>query len=327
MSVNLISCSPTTIYIHDGITSTISSSFSAPNSGCKGLAFDGSDLVSSDTSTDKIYIHDGITSTITSSFSPSSTDPGGLTFGGTNLISCHSDKTIYVYDDTSSSVLTSFSGDSNMGGGITGLTYDDDNNNLISCGVGTNRDTYHKICIHDGISSTISTRFDSPDTYPEGLGFNDGNLISSSRGAGAAQGTVYIHDGISSTISSSFTLSHYPYGITIAPTAKPSAPTSLKCEGATNPAGITDKNPELTAVYNHIYGHDGRYYRVQVSRDSNFTDIVWDSEKTRLPTDISKGDTCSPISVGQTLPLDGSKYYWRIKFWDVNDNEGDWSTE
>jgi len=327
MSVNLISCSLTKIYIHDGITSTILSSFSPPNGASEGLAFDDTDLISCDRSTGKIYIHDGITSTILSSFSAPSSSPKGLAFGGTNLISCHYNKMIYVYDDTTSSVLMSFSGDSNMGGGITGLTYDEDNNNLISCGVGTNRDTYHKICIHDGISSTISSKFNSPDTYPEGLGFNDGNLISSSRGVGAAQGTVYIHDGVSSTISSSFTLSHYPYGITLAPTSKPSAPTNLKCEGAANPTAVTDRNPELTAVYSHIYGYDGRYYRVQVSRDSSFTDIVWDSGKKRLPTDVSKGDTCPPISVGQTLPLDGSKYYWRIKFWDVNDNEGDWSTE
>jgi len=281
-------------------------------------------LISCDTNTDKIYIHDGISSAISSSFSSPGIDPTGLAFGSPNLISCdaNTDK-IYIHDGISSTILSSFSSPSST---PTGLSFD--GSNLISCDMDAD-----KIYIHDDISSAISSSFSSPNTKPAGLGFDDSNLISCYYDAGK----IYIHDGISSTILSSFSSPGIgPGGLTTAPTSKPSAPTNLKCdsaptnlkcEGTANPTAVTDRNPELTAVYSHIYGYDGRYYRVQVSRDSNFTDIIWDSEKTRLPTDISKGDTCPPISVGQTLPLDGSKYYWRIKFWDVNDNEGDWSTE
>jgi len=316
MTVNLISSTLTDgkIYIHDGISSTILSSFDSPTDQPQGLAFDGSNLISC-TYGSKIYIHDGISSTILSSFDSPGTAKTGLAFDGSNLISCsHNPGKIYIHDGISSTILSSFD---SPGGWPNGLAFD--GSNLISC----NYYTADKIYIHDGISSTILSSFDSPGAEPYGLAFDGSNLISCS----GRLGKIYIHDGISSTILSSFAAPGWPGGLEIAPTSKPSAPTNLKCEGAANPTAVTDRNPELTAVYSHIYGYDGRYYRVQVSRDPNFTDIVWDSGKKRLYTDVSKGDTCQPITVGQTLPLDGSKYYWRIKFWDVNDNEGDWSTE
>jgi len=320
---NLISCDFDTyrIYIHDGISSTILSSFIVSSGDWRptGLAFDGANLISCITNIvaggGKIYIHDGVSSTILSSFSSPDTAPQGLTFNGANLISCDygADK-IYIHDGVSSTILSSFSSPSTF---PQGLAFD--GTNLISCDYDTK-----KIYIHDGVSSTILSSFSSPDTAPRELAFDGTNLIS----CDSYIDKIYIHDGVSSTILSSFpSPGSRPYGLTIAPITKPSKPTNLKCEGAANPEGITDRNPELTATYSHIYGYDGRYYRVQVSRTSNFSDIVWDSGKKRLITDISKGDTCQPITVGQTLPLDGSKYYWRIKFWDVNDNEGDWSTE
>jgi len=311
VAVNLVHCYTYTIYIHDGISSTILSSFTCASGDWRltGLAFDGTNLISCmyylTSGASKINIHDGVSSTILSSFSGPENNLSGLAFDGTNLIS--SDEKIYIHDGVSSTILFSF--DAPPIGPVGGLAFD--GTNLIS-------GSKSKIYIHDGVSSTILSSFDAPADIG-GLAFDGTNLIS---GGG---GKIYIHDGVSSTILSSF--DQFLFGLGVVPTAKPSIPTSLKCEGAVNPIGVTDRNPELTAVYSHIYGYDGRYYRVQVSRTSNFSDIVWDSGKKRLITDISKGDTCQPISVGQTLPLDGSKYYWRIKFWDVNDNEGDWSTE
>jgi len=322
VAVNLISCDGypgNRIYIHDGISSTILSSFAGPGESSypdpSGLAFNGTNLISCDVNADRIYIHDGISSTILSSFASPGSSPTGLAFDGTNLISCDATSAkIYIHDGISSTILSSFAG---PGSALNGLAFD--GTNLISCDLNAN-----KIYIHDGISSTILSSFASPGDFPAGLAFDGTNLISCDYGTDK----IYIHDGISSTILSSFASpGTWPAGLEVAPTAKPSTPTNLKCEGAVNPTGVTDRNPELTATYSHIYGYDGRYYRVQVSRTSNFSDIVWDSGKKRLITDISKGDTCQPISVGQTLPLDGSKYYWRIKFWDINDNEGDWSTE
>jgi hypothetical protein len=79
------------IYVHDGISSTISSSFASPGTLPSGLAFDDTNLISCDSDTDMIYVHDGISSTILSSFSSPGTGITSLTFDGTNLISCDSD--------------------------------------------------------------------------------------------------------------------------------------------------------------------------------------------------------------------------------------------
>jgi hypothetical protein len=64
------------------------SSFVAPSTGPTGLTFDGTNLISCDTVSDRIYIHDGITSSILSSFPSPSGTILGLAFTGTNLISC-----------------------------------------------------------------------------------------------------------------------------------------------------------------------------------------------------------------------------------------------
>ena len=80
-------------------TGTIFSSFPSPSSSPAGLAYDGTNLISCDYSTDRIYIHDGVSSTILSSFSSPGQVPYGLTYDGTNLISCDfSSDRIYVHD-------------------------------------------------------------------------------------------------------------------------------------------------------------------------------------------------------------------------------------
>jgi 6-phosphogluconolactonase (cycloisomerase 2 family) len=78
---NLISCDlgEDKIYIHDGITSSISSSFSSPATSIFGLAYDGENLISTDLTEDKIYIHDGITATVDSSFDSPASDLRGVT--------------------------------------------------------------------------------------------------------------------------------------------------------------------------------------------------------------------------------------------------------
>jgi len=306
---NLISCGSNKIYIHDGISSTIISSFASPGSSTNGLAFDGTNLISCDDIADKIYIHDGISSTILSSFNSPGAHPKGLAFDGTNLISSDSgDSKIYIHDSISSTISSSFA---SPGDYPSGLAFD--GTNLISC------DYIGKIYIHDSISSTILSSFNSPGENPQGLAFDGTNLISASN-------KIYIHDGISSTILSSFD-SPGRIGLEIAPPAKPSLPTNLKCEGATNPTAVADTTPEFTAIYNHPYGYLAEYYRIQISRTPSFSDIVWDSGKVNLPSKISKGKQCQPIECKVTLPLDGSTYYWRIKFWDVGGKESDWSVE
>ena len=279
-------------------------------------------LISCDKDSGKIYIHNGISSGILGSFDSPYTWPSELAYDSStgNLISCDRDANkIYIHDGISSGILGSFDSPSNS---PIGLAYDSSTGNLISCDYHT-----YEIYIHDGISSSVLSSFNAPSSYPHALTYDSstGNLISYCGGTGK----IYIHDGISSGILGSpfNSPSTGPQGLTIAPPSSPLAPDTLKCEGATNPSEVTDRYPELTAIYHHPYDTNGRYYRVQVANDAGFSSIVWDSGKKHLPTDIANGATCQPISVGHKLLLNGSKYYWRIKFWDILDNEGLWSTE
>jgi len=302
------------IYVHDGISSTILLSFSSPGDEPYGLAYNGTNLISSDSIKDGIYIHDGISSTILSSFSSPAADITELAYDGANLISADSgvDK-IYIHDGVSSTILSSFSSPSS---GPGGLTYN--GTNLISSDMASD-----KIYIHDGISSTILSSFSSPGADPKGLAYDGTNLISIDYFNG-----IYIHDGISSTILSNFSSpSTNPSGLTTAPSAAPSKPTGLKCEGQINPTNVTDQQPEFYATYDHIYGYKGKYVRIQIATDPSFSNIVWDSGKVAIPGDLVDAGT-SDVYIGSSkhkFALDGTTYYWRCKFWDVSDNEGDWS--
>jgi len=277
MAKNLISCSDK-IYIHDGISSTILFSFSAPTA-TEGLAFNGTNLVSCNAPVSgdhKIWIHNGISATISSSFISPDTYPKGLAFDGANLISCTS--------------------------------------NL------------DKIWVHDGVSSTILSSFAAPTTFQRGLAFDGTNLISCDDASGSNK--IWVHDGVSSTILSSFAApATNTRGLTVGPESKPFKPTGLKCEGQVNPTNITDRNPEFYATYKHPYGYQGKYVRIQIATDINFFNIVWDSGKVHIPGDLVNSGT-SNVYIGSSkykFPLDGTTYYWRCKFWDDSDNEGDWS--
>jgi len=106
----------------------------------------------------------------------------------------------------------------------------------------------------------------------------------------------------------------------------PSAPTSLLCEGQTNPTRVTDTTPEFSAIYNDPdVGDAAKYYRIQVDDQSNFSSPHWDSGKTSMPS-VTVGNRCSDISYSGSALTRGTTYYWRIEFWDAAGNEGAWST-
>ena len=109
----------------------------------------------------------------------------------------------------------------------------------------------------------------------------------------------------------------------------PIASTGLKTEGETNPLEVFDNTPEFTAIYNDPNIVDTAIsYRIQVSKTTNFSSPIWDSGQKVLSTPIGRGTEISPISYGgPPFALDGTIYYWRIKFWDDENAEGDWSLE
>ncbi|MCJ7829609.1 hypothetical protein MUP50_00780, partial [Patescibacteria group bacterium] len=107
----------------------------------------------------------------------------------------------------------------------------------------------------------------------------------------------------------------------------PTAPTSLQTEGQTNPTNITDETPEFSAVYNDPNLNDiADAYQIQVDDDSDFGSPLWDSG-AEIPMDnCNQGARCQDISYAGSALTHGTQYYWRIKYWDVGDLEGVWST-
>lgn len=108
----------------------------------------------------------------------------------------------------------------------------------------------------------------------------------------------------------------------------PSSPSGLLTDSQTNPSGIINTLPQFSAIFNDPDSSDtGIHYQIQVNTQSNFSGTtLWDSGKTSLTT-INNGTRSSNITyAGTPLSLDGSTYYWRIKFWDNSGAEGTWSS-
>ena len=115
--------------------------------------------------------------------------------------------------------------------------------------------------------------------------------------------------------------------ITVVLNSAPTAPTSLLCEGLSNPQAVTDLMPEFSAVYNDPDSGDiATQAYIQVNTSSAFDGTsMWDSGWFAI-SNVTAGNRCADISyAGATLDLDGSDYYWRIKFKDDDGAEGAWS--
>ena len=108
-----------TIYIHDGISSNIKTSFLSPAHPYvrfpRGLTVINGDLINADANSDMIYVHNGITETVKNSFASPKPQPNGLTNDGNNLISGDNgtygveDDLIYIHSGITSTITKSFS--------------------------------------------------------------------------------------------------------------------------------------------------------------------------------------------------------------------------
>ena len=110
--------------------------------------------------------------------------------------------------------------------------------------------------------------------------------------------------------------------------AAPMAPIDLLVDGEINNIYIATRTPSFSAVYNDSEGDDAAYYRIQVS--SNYVDwnsLVWDSAKSTIISELNSGERNEDIRyLGNELIFNKKKYHWRIKFWNENDEEGEWSS-
>lgn len=115
----------------------------------------------------------------------------------------------------------------------------------------------------------------------------------------------------------------------------PTGPTELYTgcvsaqSGSTNPTGLKCGTPVFSAVYNDSDPYaTSRKFRVQVNTQADFAGTsLWDSGSggTSMP-DVAQGSrTWDIVYAGDPLTYATTTYYWRIKFWDHSNFEGDWS--
>lgn len=68
------------------------------------------------------------------------------------------------------------------------------------------------------------------------------------------------------------------------------------------------------------------YYQIQVNTQSDFGGTsMWDSGKTSM-TSTTAGQRSPTFTYSGSTLQQGVTYYWRIKFWDMNDNDSAWSS-
>jgi hypothetical protein len=90
---------------------------------------------------------------------------------------------------------------------------------------------------------------------------------------------------------------------------------------------VTDTTPEFSAIFSDPDASDtGVYYEIEVNTQSDFFGtVMWDSTKTAI-SPITNGSRSTDISyAGTTLSLNGTTYYWRMRFWDNNGAVSNWS--
>ena len=165
-----------------------------------------------------------------------------------------------------------------------------------------------------GITDSVVNKI----TYDSGT-TNQGHVDSSNTYSSPSNPTDATHDNNKYAVYITYTASG---GGNNAPTA----PTSLLTEGSTNPTDISDSTPEFSAIYNDPDASDSaKFYNIQVATSSGFASTYWDSGKTAMAT-TSQGARSPEISYGGSALASSTTYYWRIKFWDVADAAGVWST-
>lgn len=117
-----------------------------------------------------------------------------------------------------------------------------------------------------------------------------------------------------------------PFSFTTSPPVR--SPTSLLTNGLVNPTSVTSTNPYFSAICEGSFaGQTFTKYQIQVSIDSTFGSILWDSGSAGTSmTTCNVGSRSQDITYGGTaLPLDQKVYFWRIKFWDSDGSQGPFS--
>jgi RHS repeat-associated protein len=169
------------------------------------------------------------------------------------------------------------------------------------------------------ISATTSSRF----CIREGHDTSNNAVINTS--------SIWKYEGIDAATSEAAGTSKDPY-LTISytvPDTVPSTTTHLLSEDQTNPINVIDPQPRFSGQYNDgDVGDLATSYELQIATSTTgFSSPFWDSGKITLTPNVTAGNQSQDLSyTGSALSLDHTTYYWRIKFWDLADVGGAWST-
>lgn len=202
------------IFVHDGITSALKTSFAAIGTSSRGLGWDGTNLLEGRSI--RIYVHVGLTTTISSSFptTPINYPVYGVTWVG------DIDAASQTYHTVAMNRVVRYEGKTSVVKTNNPIYDKVQNNRDITWAAGdlvTSERQTPKIYVWSGFTTTLDDSFAAP-TDISGLTWDSVglNLISSSDGTNKK---IYIHSGKSSTISSSFDYpqspSYYPRGLTM----------------------------------------------------------------------------------------------------------------
>ena len=127
-----------------------------------------------------------------------------------------------------------------------------------------------------------------------------------------------------STQPASFTTQAAP----LSPTALFVGSSEAQSGAQGNPVNLIDLNPAFSAIYQHQNtGVDGTKVKVQVSTDATFVDVThWNSGQIAI-ANVANGARCADVIYNGQLLRGNTRYFWRLRFYDTNDNPGPWSAE
>src|SRR3989338_1710285 len=187
---------------------------------------------------------------------------------------------------------------------IDGSTYNDI---AISSFTGINKGASARTHIGRTFSWDINNSFSGEGaSWGSGLGVTLGTIMADTAGTSKDPTLVVVHSAVQQG---------------------PSAPTALFVDGLTNPSNIATSSPDFSAVHeNASTTAIATSYHIQVDTAGTFTSPYWDSGERTLSSSTPMGMRTPNIYATTTFALDGTKYYWRIKFWDQTEGEGDYST-
>jgi hypothetical protein len=102
--------------------------------------------------------------------------------------------------------------------------------------------------------------------------------------------------------------------------------------GVASPSVVGNSTPVFSALYNDDdEGDVAENYQLIIYSDSGCTSSVWDSTKTAMSscTEPNRCLTVTGLGMeygGTALAFNGVKYYWKIRFWDDDDAQGELSS-